>query len=53
MDRPFLCPDCGIAHDEPGDAGLGHLVRCLDCALSVEIAAYQVQIVIRAPDIAA
>jgi hypothetical protein len=52
MDRPFLCPDCGIAHDEPGEAGLGHLVRCLDCTLSIEIAAYHVEIV-RAPDIAA
>jgi hypothetical protein len=52
MDRPFLCPDCGIAHDEPADAGLGHLVRCLDCALSIEIAAYQVEIV-TVPDIAA
>jgi len=41
MDRPFLCPDCGIEHDEPAEAGLGHLVRCLDCSLSIEILAYQ------------
>ncbi len=53
MDRPFLCPDCGLTHDEPGDAGLGHLVRCLDCALNIEIEAYQVQIVMAEPGIAA
>lgn len=33
----YLCPDCGHAHDEPGEALLGHRVRCLDCMLEIEL----------------
>jgi len=33
MEYPCICPDCRIAHDEPSDARLGHLVQCLDCAI--------------------
>jgi hypothetical protein len=54
MDAPFLCPDCGIAHAEPGAAGLGHLIRCLDCTLSAEVAAYEIRLAVDvAPDLAA
>jgi hypothetical protein len=34
----YLCPDCGDGHDEPGEAGLGHLVRCLDCQIEIDLA---------------
>ncbi|MGB8265586.1 MAG: hypothetical protein WCE44_04630 [Candidatus Velthaea sp.] len=53
MDTPFLCPDCGIEHDEPGEARLGHLVRCPDCALSVEIIAFQAEFSAQPPAVAA
>ena len=38
MYTPFLCPDCGDEHGQPADATLGHHLRCLDCALEVELA---------------
>lgn len=38
MDFPYLCPDCGANHDEPGEAALGHQVRCLDCMLEIDLA---------------
>jgi hypothetical protein len=38
MDTPYLCPDCGDAHDQPGEAALGHQVRCLDCLIEIELA---------------
>jgi hypothetical protein len=38
MERHFFCTECGSAHQEPADAGLGHLVICLDCAMILEIA---------------
>ena len=38
METPYLCPDCGSAHAEPGDAALGHLVRCLDCQVEADLA---------------
>lgn len=41
MDRPFLCPDCHLEHDEPASAVLGHQVRCMDCALTTEALAFQ------------
>jgi hypothetical protein len=34
MERPYICPDCGLEHDEPADARLGSLVPCLDCAIA-------------------
>jgi hypothetical protein len=34
----YLCPDCGHAHDEPGEATLGHRVRCLDCQIEIDLA---------------
>jgi hypothetical protein len=39
MEKTYLCPDCGDAHDEPGEARLGHHVRCLDCQIEVDLAA--------------
>ena len=33
MDEIYLCPDCYAEHQEPLEATLGHLVRCLSCAL--------------------
>ncbi len=38
MDTHFLCPDCGDAHADPGEAGLGHRARCSDCQLEVDLA---------------
>jgi hypothetical protein len=38
MDELFLCPDCYELHDEPAEATLGHLVRCLACDLAAETA---------------
>jgi hypothetical protein len=33
MDDIYLCPDCHAEHTEPQDAALGHLARCLTCAV--------------------
>jgi DNA-directed RNA polymerase subunit RPC12/RpoP len=38
METPYTCPDCGHAHDQPGEASLGHQVRCLDCLIEIELA---------------
>jgi DNA-directed RNA polymerase subunit RPC12/RpoP len=38
METTYLCPDCGHAHDEPGEATLGHRVRCLDCQIEIDLA---------------
>jgi hypothetical protein len=38
MERSFLCPDCNAEHDEPGEATLGHTVRCLDCQIEIDLA---------------
>jgi hypothetical protein len=35
----YRCPDCGDVHDEPGEALLGHQVRCLDCQIEIDLAA--------------
>jgi hypothetical protein len=37
MDTVFICIDCGGEHAEPGEAGLGHRVRCLACMIEVEL----------------
>jgi hypothetical protein len=34
----YCCPDCGEIHDEPGEALLGHRVRCLDCQIEADLA---------------
>ena len=39
MDTRFLCPDCGHGHADPGEAGLGLIVRCLDCQIEIDLAA--------------
>jgi hypothetical protein len=38
MDTSYLCPDCGDAHGEPAESGLGHRVRCLDCQIEIDLA---------------
>jgi hypothetical protein len=38
METPYRCPDCCAEHDEPGEATLGHQVRCLDCMIEIELA---------------
>lgn len=38
MDTAFLCPDCGDAHGDPAEAGLGYRVRCLDCQIEIDLA---------------
>jgi hypothetical protein len=52
----FFCSDCGSEHDEPADAGLGHLIICLECTFFREMEAYrgtEVSIVDIAPGLAA
>lgn len=39
MNTEYICPDCGDAHDEPGEARLGLQVRCLDCQIEADLAA--------------
>jgi hypothetical protein len=48
MDTPYLCPDCGDGHDQPGEATLGHQVRCLDCQIEVELA-LELRMIVLAP----
>jgi hypothetical protein len=36
MEDIYLCPDCRSEHTEPVDALLGHVARCLTCALLAE-----------------
>jgi hypothetical protein len=38
MNAPYICPDCSAEHDEPFEATLGHLARCLDCLVADEAA---------------
>jgi hypothetical protein len=39
MDDFYLCPDCRHEHTEPFEAVLGHLARCVGCALLLEVLA--------------
>ena len=36
--RCSTAPDCSAEHDEPGEATLGHHVRCLDCQIEIDLA---------------
>ena len=36
MEETYLCPDCSVEHTEPVDAVLGHLARCMTCALLLD-----------------
>jgi hypothetical protein len=38
MEEVMVCPDCNREHSDPGEAGLGLRVRCIDCALDLELA---------------
>ena len=33
MDDIYYCPDCRAEHQEPIEATLGHVARCLTCAV--------------------
>ena len=46
MHLRFVCPDCGDAHDDPGEAELGHRLRCHDCQVEIELAVELAAIVI-------
>jgi hypothetical protein len=35
-DERFFCPDCSAEHREPLEATLGHIARCLTCALALD-----------------
>lgn len=39
MDDIYLCPDCRAEHADPYEATLGHIARCLGCALLLELLA--------------
>ncbi len=34
----MVCPDCSREHSDPGEASMGLRVRCIDCALDLELA---------------
>jgi hypothetical protein len=44
MDDIFLCPDCHAEHQEPLEASLGHVARCLTCELTEGARSIPVQI---------
>lgn len=44
----YLCPDCGHDHGDPGEATLGHRVRCLDCQIEVDLA-FEIRFAVPAP----
>jgi hydrogenase maturation factor HypF (carbamoyltransferase family) len=37
MENLYLCPDCRTEHTDPQDAILGHIARCVSCALLLQI----------------
>jgi hypothetical protein len=39
MDDFFLCPDCRSEHSEPHEAVLGHIARCVSCAMLLDVLA--------------
>jgi hydrogenase maturation factor HypF (carbamoyltransferase family) len=39
MDDFYLCPDCRSEHAEPHEAVLGHIARCVSCAMLLEVLA--------------
>jgi hypothetical protein len=39
MDETYLCPDCRAEHAEPHEAVLGHIARCLNCVMLLEMLA--------------
>ncbi len=43
MTTLYDCPDCRRTHDEPADASYALLVRCLDCAFELELAAVPIR----------
>jgi hypothetical protein len=44
MDETYFCPDCHAEHTEPQDAVLGHVARCLTCAIAADIRAAEQQL---------
>jgi hypothetical protein len=39
MEETYLCPDCHTEHAEAAVPVLGHLARCLECAMLLEVLA--------------
>lgn len=39
MEDTYLCPDCRCEHADPAEAVLGHVARCIGCAMLLEILA--------------
>jgi len=39
MEDTYLCPDCRAEHNEPYEAVLGHIARCLTCVMLLEVLA--------------
>ena len=38
MEVRYICTDCGLDHEDPGEATLGLHVRCLACQIEVDLA---------------
>jgi hypothetical protein len=38
VEEVMVCPDCSREHSDPGEASMGLRVRCIDCALDLELA---------------
>jgi hypothetical protein len=36
MEDTYLCPDCRTEHAEPLEPVLGHIARCIGCALLLD-----------------
>ncbi len=45
MDDVFLCPDCHAEHNEPLEATLGHVARCLTCEMLAGAHAVPIRVV--------
>jgi hypothetical protein len=37
MEDTYLCPDCRAEHAEPYEAVLGHIARCISCAIMLDM----------------
>lgn len=53
MEPQLVCPNCRREHDQPGDACLGHVVICLECAVMLDPLAVEIEAAPLAASIAA
>jgi hypothetical protein len=37
MEDIYVCPDCRAEHAEPFEPALGHIARCMSCAMLLEM----------------